>query len=332
MRATVLVCLMLCLAGKVPSAQAATLQAYAFSQGGESTCGTFGPTSHMSNDYLDGPSGKLYQLTPAAGCGVQQIMDYSFGLAAQNATSAVTASGIASGGTFMGNSSAHAAFGVLGVKADGNYNGLIDPTSAIGSESFATFGDALKLPGPNGVSGLLVLNFTVSGSFDTSGGAGAEFEIDYRIGSGPALMLYRIMAVDSPPTLYYQGFVSSLPGLTVGPNSVTGTANITLGVPFTYNVPSPLTLAVFAGETPSSNHGLGGGSAAHVDFGSTTTLTGITALVGGQPVAFTIQSDSGTVYTAAGVQAPSQVPEPADFGLLCAGLAVLAAVARRRVS
>jgi hypothetical protein len=328
MRATV-ICLIL--AGSVASAQAAALQVYAFSQGGESTCGASGPTEHMANDYLDGPSGKLYQFTPAPGCSVQQDNHYtSTVLGPLTAASTMNVAGFPGGGTFIGSSDAHAAYGQLGVDAFGNYGGLVDPSTKIGSESFATFADSFTLAGPNGQGGVLVLSFTVGGSFETSGGAGAEFEMDYRIGVGPALMLYRVQAIDSPPTLYYQGFVSSLPGLTVGPNSVTGATVVSLDVPFTYNLPSAFEIALFAGETPSSNHGLGGGSDAKVDFDHTATLTGILALQDDQPVAFTIQSGSGTVYTADGVQ--QLAPEPASIWFLCAGLAMLAAIRRNRVT
>jgi hypothetical protein len=326
MRLTVVV---LILAGALPPAHAGTLQSYAFSQGGESTCGTFGPTAHMANDYMDGPSGKLYQFTPAAGCNVVQSLNYlsvtgpaALASSPLITTSSANASGIAGGGTFVGSSKATAAFGKLGVAALGNNSGLIDSTSAIGSESFATFAESFLLPGLAGSGGTLVLDFKVDGLFSTSGGAGAQFEMDYRIGAGPALMLYRIMATDSPPSLYYQGFVSSLPGLTVGPSSVTGSTHINLAIPFSYNVLFDYTIALFAGETPSSNHGLGGGSQGSVDFANTVTLVGITALEGGQPVSFTIQSGSGAVYNAQGVQ--SQAPEPAGFALFFAGLCVLA--------
>jgi hypothetical protein len=153
--------------------------------------------------------------------------------------------------------------------------------------------------------------------------------MDYQISSGPALILYRLLSLGGAPSVYYNGFVASLPGVTVGPTSASGTTNVSFGIPFVYNQPFDFTVGLYASETPSSNFGSGGLSQGRVDFGHTATLSGITVLEGGQPVDFTIQSGSGAVYTAAGIAAPA-VPEPASFGLFLAGLAVLAGINRRR--
>jgi len=128
------------------------------------------------------------------------------------------------------------------------------------------------------------------------------------------------------PSIYYNGYVASLPGLTVGPTSVSGTTPISFSVPFIYSQAFNMTISLYSSVIPSSNGG--GVSSGDVDFAHTATLTGIDVQQNGQSVPFTIRSGSGTVYTANGVQ--SAVPEPSTLVLLFAGLGAICASAARR--
>lgn len=329
-----IVILALSFAATVASASSANVQAYAYSQGGESSCSTWGPTAHMVNDYPGGQSGKFYlgQPTGPGLCNVQQSMDFSSGAAAPvTATSSVNASGIGpnGAGTYIGNSAASGAYGKLGVGAHGTYNGLIDTFATLGSESFATFTESFLIlsPGANGQSGIFTPTFTVGGSWGVSGRTAAQFEMDYQVGNQPNLILYRIQGDQGQqPSIYYNGYVASLPGLTVGPTSVSGTTPISFSVPFIYSQAFNMTISLYSSVIPSSNGG--GVSSGDVDFAHTATLTGIDVQQNGQSVPFTIQSGSGTVYTANGVQ--SAVPEPSTLVLLFAGLGAICASAARR--
>jgi len=310
------------------TASASTLQAYAFSAGGESTAWTAGPTTYMVNDYPGGQSGKYYVLTPGPGYNVQESTQYYSGSSGPlSASSTMSAGGMGPNGTstYNGGSQSYAAYGQLGVSANGTFNGLTDSQATAGSEAFATFMDSFTIAGVSGQTGYFVPTFTVDGSWNKTGSAAVQFEMDYQINNNAPLMLYRIQGdTTAGPSLWYNGYVSSLPGLTVGATSVSGSTDVSISpIAFQFNQSFDLTMALFAGVLPYSN---GAGTS---DFLNTAKLTGITVYDSlGQPLTtFSITSGSGTTYTANGVSA---VPVPAAAWLFGSGLLGLIGVARRR--
>lgn len=306
------------------------LQAYAFSDGGQSTNPTTGPTDYMRYNYPGGQSGKYYSFTPGPGYNVIESTQYVSGATGPlTASSSVSAGGMGpqQTGTYAGSSQSYAAFGHLGVAATGTYAGLTDPSAVRGSEAFATYTESITIPGASGQYGYFVPTFTVDGAWSKTGSAATQLELDYNVNGGPTFLAYRIQGDSADaPSLWNNGYVSSIPGLTVTPTSVTGTALVTLPpILFNYNLSFELTIALYAGVIPYSN---GSGT---VDFLHTATLSGIAVLdaLRNPLTDFTIQSGSGTVYTAAGVQT---VPVPASAWLFGSGVLALGAFMRRRAS
>lgn len=315
--------LVVCAFGISPvSATAGTLQTYAFSDGGQSSNPTTGPTSYMRNNFPSGISGAYYSATPGPGFNVQESTQYfSASSGPLTASSAVSAGGMGPNGTatYVGSSQSYAAYGRLGVTATGTYSGLTDPNSVRGSESFATFTESFTIAGPAGQSGYFVPTFTVDGTWSKSGGAAVQYLMEYNVNNGPINLAYRVQGDSGDaPSIWYNGYVSSIPGLTISSTSVTGSADISIQpIAFQFNQAFDLTVAVYTGVIPYSN---GTGTA---EFLHTSLLSSIAVLdSGGQALSnFSITSGSGTLYTAEGVQA---VPIPAAawfFGSSLLGVA-----------
>lgn len=314
-----------CAMGLAAGADAGTLQAYAFSAGGQSTNPTTGPTDYMRNYYPGGQSGKYYAFTPGPGFNVQESLQYfSAATGSLDATSAVSTS-VGSSASYTGSSQSHAEFGQLGVAASGSYSGATSSSSVRGSEAFATFTESFNIAGTAGQSGYFIPTFTVDGTWGKTGSAAVQFQMDYNVNNGPTYLFYRVQGDSAnAPSLWYNGYVDSVPGLTVTPTSVTGSATVSIQpIAFQFNQPFDLTIALYAGVIPYSD---GSGAA---DFLHTALLSGISILDGnGQTLTdFSIVSGSGTLYTDTGVQA---VPVPAAAWLFGSGVLALAGARQRR--
>jgi hypothetical protein len=145
------------------------------------------------------------------------------------------------------------------------------------------------------------------------------------VNNGPTYLLYRLQGDSAnAPSLWYNGYVDSVPGLTVTPTSVTGSASVSIQpIAFQFNQSFDLTIALFAGVIPYTN-----GSGA-VDFLHTALLSGISILDsnGNALTGASIVSGSGTTYDANGVQA---VPVPGAAWLFGSAVLGLAAARQRR--
>ena len=311
-----------------PVAFAASLQAYGFTVAGQSSCGTWGPTDHMRYDYPGGFSGKYVVGTPGPGCNVQQSSQYFSGASGPlSATSSASSNAMGPGlnSSYSGNSQASAAYGKLGVAASGTYNGSSDTYATRGAESFATFTESFTIAGTSGEVGYFSPTFSVDGDWGKTGSAAVQFQLDYKVNTGPMYLLYRIQGdITQSPSLWHNGYVNSMPGLTVGPNSVTGSTQVSIApILFQYNQAFDLTIGLYASVIPYS----GSPSIGTADFLHTAELTGISILnSAGQALPdFSISSASGTLYDAMGVRV---VPVPAALWLFVSGLLGLMSAVR----
>lgn len=314
-----------CALGVSAVADAGTLQAYAFSAGGQSTNPTTGPTDYMRYNYPGGQSGKYYAFTPGPGFNVQESLQYfSAANGPLTAASAVSTS-VGPTASYVGSSQSYSSYGQLGVAASGNYTGATNSSAVRGSEAFATYTESFTIAGAAGQTGYFIPTFTVDGAWSKSGSAAVQFQMEYNVNSGPTYLLYRIQGDSAnPPSLWSNGYVDSLPGLTVTPTSVTGSTTVSIQpIAFQFNQAFDLTIALFAGVIPYSN---GSGAA---DFLHTSLLSGISILdSNGQALTdFSIVSGSGTSYSAEGVQA---VPIPAAAWLFGSALMGLTGACRLR--
>lgn len=308
-----------------PFANAASLQAYAYSAGGQSTSPTEGPTDHMRYDYPGGQSGKYYVLTPGPGFNVAEDTEYH-SAATGPLTASTTMNAPLYTGSYTGSAQAYASYGRLGVSATGTYAGVeTNPNGVAGSEAFATFTETFTIAGTPGQSGYFVPTFTVDGSWNKTGRGAVQFEMDERAGNGATILQYKVQG-DSEwgSELYYHGFVNAIPGMTTAPGSASGSAQITLDpVAFQFNQAFDVTFALYASVMPYNN------GSSSVEFLHTALLSGISVLDASRQAldGFAITSGSGTLYTANGVQA---VPVPGAAWLFASSMAGLAAIRRRR--
>lgn len=313
-----------------------SVQAYAFSVAGQSSCGTWGPGDHMRYDYPGGFSGKYVVGTPGPGCNVQESSQYSTSASGPvNASSSAssTSMGPSRNSSYSGSSQATAGYGQLGVSADGSYSGTMDTFTTRGAESFATFTESFTIAGAAGQYGYFVPTFSVDGEWNKTGSAAVQFQMDYQVNTGPTYLLYRIQSdITQPPSLWYNGYVNSIPGLSVGANSVTGSAQISIGpgtsvapIYFEFNQPFDLTIGLYASVIPYP----GSPSTGSADYLHTASMSGISILDASGKVLpeFTISSGSGTLYDANGVHV---VPVPAAVWLFGSGLLALPGVVRRK--
>jgi len=296
------------------------LQAYAYSVDQQSGTSTHGPTTTFDSSYPGGSSDKFY---PVYDSTVTPSEDFNTGASGpQTATSSASGSGNSTNGTWSGSSSsnASASYGQLGAYATASSSGSGDNGSLLGSQAFATAQDTFTITGGSGLATFRP-TYTIDGSW-TNSGTFLQLEFDYSINNGATYDAYRIQGGSGYGyTIWYNGYQTSLPGLILTSNSVTGSTQISFDVTFAFGTSFDLTTALYAAAVPSNS------SSGTVDFASTARLTGISILQGINPITgFTIQSGSGTQYTAEGVV----VPLPAAVWLFGSGMLGLVGVARRK--
>jgi hypothetical protein len=296
---------------------AASLEAYAFSVSTQSGVGTYGAPTYLNSHYTGG----FYPVYDGAAPNSEDIASGSTG--PQSATSSISGGGNSTYGLWSSASSsdATASYGVLGVAASTSASGGGDANTLRGAVAYADSTETFNVTGGTGTA-LFRATYTVDGSWSASGAASLDLELIYRVNGGPATIAYRIQGNGSPGIYfdggwpyYPSGYVGTLPGLTVTPNSVTGSTDISFAFAFTLGTAFDLTTGLYAAAVPG-----GGTTSGTIDFLSTARLTGIDIIQGSSSLSgFSIQSGSGTQYTAQG----AVVPLPPAIWMLGSGLGVL---------
>ena len=318
-RRIALTALFVVLACAAPRAAAASIEAYAFSVAGQSSCATFGPTAQVLNTVL---VSSIEASTPGPGCSVlENLQDQMAAAGVLSATSTASGGGLTSFGSYSysGSSQSKATFNTLGVEAQGTLTGAPDSSSAGSSEAFGEMTDSFLVAGPSGQSGYLQLNYSVDGTQTLSGRGSTVIELLWRENNGPQFGAFRVIdsSLSGPSVSINGDYVTNSPGITVSPGEVDVNADESFLLPFNFNQKFTLNLVLYGSAYPGSTTGLSGPSSIDNNFFSTVTLTSLDVLdIHGNPIAGAqVQRDSAAT------------PEPP--GLLLAGCA-LAALSRLR--
>jgi len=241
------------------------------------------------------------------------------------------------GGSFSYGSVASASFGLVGASASANFTA----TGGDLSLAAAAFDDVMTVSfAPfTGGEGIMLLSYTLDGTFDTTGAGDAAALVFVSSNHGASLaglppcvpdQFYHPFALCGDGPWYAAEYTSSLSGTFVVPFAV----QFTYGTPFNLN----FALGVYAGAftvVPSTESGLvvtpvatSDAGSATTDFGDTMILSGITTFDSqGNPTPLaTITSGSGTTYTQDGIV----TPEPTASLLLASGIVGILILRKRR--
>jgi PEP-CTERM motif len=226
---------------------------------------------------------------------------------------------------------ATAGFGALGVRSTGTYTGFQDGFTYKGAEGATYVSDTLTFAGTGTVN--IFLGWTVDGSSSTTGSSQTLTFLNYQLNAGPvfsALVAGSGGGASMARVISPQGGGGTVPGFTVGPNSLSGSGDVfSFLTPVTLGTAFDLTVGLYAASYPAAFTG-----SALNDFFSTARLTSIRAYdASGNPVAFSITSASGTRYDETGahpVIAATTVPEPASWLMMILGTGLIGGLLRRR--
>lgn len=313
-------------------AMAAELQAYAGAVGGIASgsgsvfaCATSGPT--IGNGWF---AGVVLPLEGFAGCSLGGNIDSQIA-ATGPLTALASANAPVGGGSFVGQASAQAGYGRLGVAANGTMTGESTSSTYRQTAGFARFQDTLTLSNPGiatGTTGSVDFAFLIDGVLKSLHNAPytqqGDIALGIRVGSGvgnaaraPWYSFMGTVLNDSLP--YVRGGGSGMPGAFVlSPGSMQGSANVlsTANFEFRWGEAFEVEVALLTSVSPCC-----WGTSLDSNFISSAVLTGISARAGGVPVAdFTVLSASGTGYGPGGLL---PVPEPASVALWAGGLLLL---------
>lgn len=313
-------------------ASAAELQAYAGAVGGIASgsgsvfaCATSGPT--IGNGWFAGVAIPTEGFAACnLGGGIQDKTAATGPLTAYQNVSAPVG-----GGSFVGEASARADYGRLGVAASGTMTGLSTSSTYRQTAGFARFQDTMTLSNPGvatGTAGSVDFAFLIDGVLKSLPNAPysqqGDIALGIRVGSGVGNVgrgpWYSFLATVGDNGLpYVRGGSTGLPGAFVlGPGSLQGSAEVlsTANFDIRWGEAFEVEVALLTSVSPCCS-----GASLSSDFMSTALLTGISARAGGVAITdFSVLSASGTAYGPGGLLA---VPEPATVALWSAGLLLL---------
>lgn len=316
-----------------PAATAAQLQAYAGAVGGIASgsggvfaCATSGPT--IGNGWF---AGVVLPTEGFAGCSLGGSIDDKTA-ATGPLTSFASVAAPVGGGSFVGQASAKAGYGRLGVAASGSMSGESTSFTYRQTAGFARFQDTLTLSNPGiatGTTGTLDFAFLIDGlmkslpnpPYTQQGDIALGIRVGSGVGNAARAPWYSFMGTivnDGMP--YVRGGGTGMPGgFVLSPGSMQGSANVlsTASFEFRWGEPLEIEVALLTSVWPCC-----WGSSVESQFISSAVLTGISARAGGVAVAdFNVLSASGTAYGPGGLL---PVPEPANVALWSVGLLGLA--------
>ncbi|HME68481.1 MAG TPA: PEP-CTERM sorting domain-containing protein [Myxococcota bacterium] len=297
------------------AARAASLEAFAGTIAGVSSCETFMTAPPIAN-FFGGGQGFIVGTTGngISDCGLQggfQDVTQATGPLTSPLES-LTAVPV-SGGNFTGSASGTANYGSMGASANGQFTGTTGPLVLTSAASFGIFDDLLTITSPNHATGSLgdvQFTFTIQGSIATPGSnptfaTSADALLALHVGSGASMTSQNIFhATVFPTSASVPACSGNLAGLTVQAGLISGNARCSTGpLAFEYGVPFEIAAGLLVQALPDT-----GGNAT----GSmTAALTGIN--ISGE-TNFGASGSSGTSYP---------VPEPSTVMLLTGGLAAL---------
>lgn len=311
---------------------AAELQAYAGAVGGIASgsgsvfaCATSGPT--IGRGWF---AGVAIPTEGFAACNLGGGIDDKTA-AAGPVTAQQSVAAPVGGGSFVGQASARADYGRLGVAASGTMTGASTSSTYRQTAGFARFQDTLTLTHPGvaaGTAGSVDFAFLIDGMLQSLPNAPysqqGDIALGIRVGSGvgnvgraPWYSFMGTVVNDALP--YVRGGGTGMPGafvLTAG--SMQGSADVmsTANFDIRWGEAFEVEVALLTSVSPCCY-----GSTLTSAFMSSALLTGISARAGGSAVSdFAVLSASGTAYGPDGLL---PVPEPASVMLWCGGLLLL---------
>jgi hypothetical protein len=308
----------------VVPAWASSIQTYAYTAAGQSSCATFATTSQVRTTI---GSGSVEVSTPSAGCNVtESLMDLSGAVGPLNASSAATGGGGTTFGIFSysGTSRSHGDYTTLGVEAEGTLSGATDAFSTRGSEAFAKMDDGYLAPSSIGPNGFVQFNYMLHGTQTVSGRGDTTLELLFAKNAGPGFLAFRANNVTGQGTtvIVNGAFATTLPGLVISTGSITVDTALSFLVPASSNEHFDLSMVLYGSAIPNASTGQPSPSSVADDFFGTLTITSINVL-----------DSNGNLITGAQVMRDSTtigaVASPEPGSMLLAG-AALAAVALLR--
>lgn len=317
---------------------ASSLQVYAGVVAGTNTCSSDGATpAAITSFFGSDTTGFGLPLTGngVSSCGLSgQINNLTIPAGPLNTAYNLNNAGYVTGASFSGSAAGFANYGVVGVSASGTLNGVPGGTGLAESVAFGIASDTFNMVGAG--SGFMAFDFTYDGTMTigtpANGGAG-QSQVEVQFGNtsqeifsaGLSGTSVGVEGEEVDP-MGQVAFGEPVPGCVIGSGTYTCTNATFLSseLPFDYGMPTTfafgLITALQANESQTTT-----------SDPPNITLTGIQVYdADGNPISnFTIQSGSGAVYGANGIESePANAPEPSTF--LMAGLALVTAGAVRR--
>lgn len=319
-------------AAAAPQADAQSLRAYAGAVGGQvsgpGNCGTY----RMS--IPEWSAGLTLPLDGIAGCGLAGgEVDHLGSRGTLSAQQGVD--GQVPDGRYQGSASARAAYGSLGVAADGLMTGAVNGGGTRHqSAALASFSDRLTLTSPgvaDGQSLQLLFGWTISGSLQSQGqppyGQFANVTLSTRINGIDTSDDFGVyLSIGGNP------FYSPAPrfvenGFTIADGGLSGSGRVQSQFLYTVQAGSAFT---FEAALRTSVQPCCFGATLSTDFLQSAHLSSIRVFRNGTELGdFAIDAASGALYGAGGV---TPVPEPGAGLLALAGLALVGWRARRRLT
>lgn len=311
-----------------PQAAAAQLQAYAGATGGIASgpgpfgCATGGPT--IGAGWF---AGVVLPLEGFGPCGLGGGIDNKIA-ATGPLSSHQTVNAAVTGGSFVGEASAWAQYGLLGVAAKGTMTGGSTSSTYAQAAGFARFQETLTLNKPGvvtGTAGTVDFAFLIDGlmqslpkaPYTQQGDIALGIRVGDGVGNAARAPWYSFMGtIVSGGEPNVRGGGTGMPGAFVlTPGNMAGSAEVlsTANFQIQWGVPFEMEVALLTSVYPCCY-----GTSLESDFLTSALLTGISARAGGVAVTdFTVLSASGTGYGPGGLL---PVPEPATVVLWGCGL------------
>jgi len=244
--------------------------------------------------------------------------------------------GLFSGATFNGSASATANYGLVNAGATSSLTGLAGYLGLAESVAFGLANDTIDVPGSG--NGFMAFGFTYGGSLTVgnpiNGGAG-QTQVEVQIGNTSQEIFYANLsgtsvAVEGEEPLSGGGYAEGepVPGCTTGSGTFTCTnASLTTSLlPITFGMPMTFDFGLLTAVQANDDQTIDSDP-------PDISLTSIQVFnAAGQPLQnFSIQSGSGAVYGASGIESePTNAPEPSTLLLAGLGLITAGTVRRRR--